>query len=134
MRFVRGKGYWEDKLYWMIAYQDQYVCFILLHGSGSEAEFAPWTIWSDDSDSPWYADFPLDAHMRQTAWKHVDICGNCGGCGNPGGSRKTVFGREFDHVCRTTLRFVNPDREALACAEKMVEIRKADILRRAPML
>lgn len=41
MLFVRGRGYWEDKLYWMIKYNDEYVCFILINGSGSEEIFAP---------------------------------------------------------------------------------------------
>jgi hypothetical protein len=129
MLFVRGKGYWEDKLYWMIKYKDEYVCFILINGSGSEEKFAPWTIWSDDSDSNWFEYFPLDEPMKEIAWRNVDACGNCGGCDNPGGSRKTIFGKEFNNVCRTTMRFINPDTEALECVEIMVEIRKNDILR-----
>ena len=127
MLFVRGKGYWEDKLYWMITYKDEYVCFILLNGSGSEEIFAPWTIWSDDSDSNWFADFPIDEHTKEIAWEHVDFCGNCGGCDNPGGSRKTIFGKEFNNVCITTMRFINPDIEVLECVKKMVEIRKNDV-------
>ena len=99
----------------------------MIDGSGSEEAFAPWTIWSDDSDSNWFEDFPLDDHAKEIAWKNVDICGNCGGCDNPGGSRKTIFGKEFNNVCRTTMRFINPDIEALECVKKMVEIRKNDI-------
>lgn len=95
MLFVRGKGYWEDKFYWMIKYKDEYVCFILINGSGSEEKFAPWTIWSDDSDSNWFADFPLDKHTKEIAWKNVDVCGNCGGCSNPGGSRKLYSERNL---------------------------------------
>ncbi len=129
MLFVRGKGYWDDKLYWMIKYKDEYVCFILINGSGTEEKFAPLTIWSDDSDSNWYGNFPLDEHTKEIVWKNVDICGNCGGCHNPGGSCKMIFGKEFSNVCRTTLRFINPDIEALRCVKKMVEIRKNDILR-----
>lgn len=129
MLFARGKGYWEGKLYWMIKYKDEYVCYILINGSGSEEKFAPWTIWSDDSDSNWFADFPLDEHTKEIVWKNVDVCGNCGGCNNPGGSRKTIFGKEFNNVCRTTMRFINPDVETLACVKKMVDIRKNDVLR-----
>ncbi len=129
MAFVRDKGYWEDKLYWMIKYKAEYVCFILFNGSGSEKQFAPWTIWSDDSDSNWFADFQLDEHTKEIAWKHVDFCGNCGGCDNPGGICKTIFGKEFNNVCRTTMRFINPDDETLECVKKMIEIRISDILR-----
>lgn len=129
MIFVRGKGYWKDQLYWMIKYKDEYMCYILINGSGSEEKFAPWTIWSDDSDSNWFADLPLDEHTKEIAWKNVDICENCGGCQNPGGSHKTIFGKEFNNVCRTTMRFINPDVDALECVKKMVELRKSDIIR-----
>jgi hypothetical protein len=129
MQFEKGRGYWEDKLYWMIKYKDEYVCFILINGSEDKNEPEGLTIWSDDSGSNWFEDFPLDEHMKEVAWKNVDICGNCGGCGNPGGKRKTIFGKEFNNVCRTTLRFTNPDVEALEFLKKMVEIRKNDILR-----
>ena len=128
MQFERGTGYWEDKLYWLIKYKTDYVCFILINGSEDRSEPEGWVIWSDDSGSNWFEDFPLDEHMKEIAWKHVDICGNCGDCGNPGGSRKTIFGKEFNNVCRTTMRFINPDVEALECAKKMVELRKNDIL------
>lgn len=117
--------YWEDKLYWVISYKSERVCYILINGSGTEEKFAPWTIWSDDSNSNWFANFPLDEHMKEIAWKNVDFCANCGSC--PGGARKTIFGKEFNNVCRTTMRFINPDVEALECVKKMVEIRKNDI-------
>jgi hypothetical protein len=129
MQFERGKGYWENKLYWLIKYKNEYVCFILINGSEDKTEPEGLTIWSDDSGSNCFEDFPLDEQMKEIAWKNVDICRNCGGCGNPGGSRKIIFGKEFNNVCRTTLRFTNPDAEALEFMKKMVEIRKKDILR-----
>ena len=129
MLFEKGKGYWEDKLYWLIKHKNEYVCFILVNSSEDKTEPEGWTIWSDDSGSNWFENYPLDGHMKEIAWKNVDICGNCGGCNTPGGSRKTVFGKEFNNVCRTTMRFTNPDAEALECLKKIVEIRKNDILR-----
>jgi len=128
MQFERGKGYWEGKLYWVITYKDETVCYILI-GAEEKPGPGPWIIWSDDSGSNCFADFPLDEQLKKVAWKNVDICGNCGGCGNPGGTRKTIFGKEFNNVCRTTMRFTNPDGEALECVKKMVEIRKSDILK-----
>jgi hypothetical protein len=127
MLFERGKGYWEDKLYWMIKYKDKYVCFLLINGAEDKTEPEGWIIWSDDSDSNWFTDFPLDDRIREIAWKNVDVCANCGGCKNPGGTRKTIFGKEFDKVCITTMKFINPDAETLECVKKMIEIRKNNI-------
>jgi len=127
MQFERGGGYWEGKLYWMIKYKEEYVCYILI-GAEEKTDPGPWTIWSDDSGSNCFEDFPLDEQMKEVAWRNVDICGNCGGCGNPGGSRKTIFGKEFNNVCITPMRFTNPGVEALEFIKKMVEIRKDDIL------
>ena len=125
--FERGKGYWEDKFYWMIKLRDEYVCFVLINGYGSvgnTTEPEGWIIWFDNSGPNWFEDFPLDDRMKEIAWKNVDVCGNCGSCGSPGGTRKTIFGKEFDNVCITAIRFDNPDAEEVECAKKMVEIRK----------
>jgi hypothetical protein len=129
MLFERGKGYWEDKLYWMIKYNGEYVCFLLFNGTEDKTEPEGFIIWTDDSDSNWFVDFPLDEHIREIAWKNVDVCANCGSCKNPGGTRKTIFGKEFYNVCITTMKFINPDVETLECVKKMVEIRKNDILK-----
>ena len=127
MLFERGKGYWEDKYYWMIKYKNEYVCFILINGCEDKTEPEGWIIWSDESEN-WFAAFPLDEYMKEIAWKNVDFCGNCGGDCNPG-THKTIFGKEFYNVCRTTMKFMNPDAEAMKCVKKIVEIRKNDILK-----
>ncbi|GHV07212.1 hypothetical protein FACS189485_17140 [Spirochaetia bacterium] len=129
MLFERGKGYWEDKLYWLIKYKNEYVCFILINGSEEKIEHDDWIIWSDDSGSNWFEDFPIDEHIKEIVWENIDFCANCGSCGNPGGTRKMIFGKEFNNVCITTMKFKNPDIEALECMKKMVEIRKNDILK-----
>lgn len=131
MQFERGKGYWEDKLYWLIKYKDEYVCFILINSSEDKSEPDGLIIWSDDSGSNWFADSTLDEHTKEIAWKHIDICGNCGGCINPGGSHKTIFGKRFDNVCITTMRFDNPDAETVECVKKMVKLRINDILKKS---
>ena len=130
MLFERGKGYWEDKLYWMIKYESEYVCFILINGGKDKTELKGWTVWSDDSGSSWFADFPLENYLKKIAWENVDICVNCGSCENPGGIQKLIFGKRFDHVCITAMKFVNPDADALECMKKMAELRKNDILHR----
>lgn len=134
VQFERGKGYWADKLYWMIKYKNEYVCFVLINGGEDKTEPDGWVIWSDDSGSAWFEDSSLlDEHTKEIAWKHIDICGNCGGCKNPGGSHKTIFGKGFDNVCITTMRFDNPDTGTVECVKKLVELRKKDIQRKKAM-
>lgn len=124
--FERGKGYWADKCYWMIKHKDEYICFILI-GSEDDAASESWTVWSDDSASDCYAKAYLDERIKDIAWKHIDYCGKCGGCKNPGGSRKIIFRKEFSHVCITTFRFDNPDIKTVECIKKLVEFRKRHI-------
>jgi hypothetical protein len=122
MQFERGGGYWADKVYWLIKHNGEYTCFVLIDGINECGQ--PWVIWSDDSTADW--DSPLDERTKEIAWANVDFCGNCGSC--VGGKRKTIFGLEFDNVCRTTFRFDNPDSEAVECVKKLVGVRKLYIL------
>ncbi|MPN12237.1 hypothetical protein SDC9_159549 [bioreactor metagenome] len=126
MSFEREKRYWENQLYWMIKYKDEYVCFILINGTGAEEKFAPLTIWSDDSNSDWYADSLLDEHLKVIVWKNVDFCEHCGSC--DGGRQKIIFDKVFDNVCLTTFRFINPDGEVFECIKKLLEVKKDYIL------
>ncbi len=128
----------ESENYWEIKYKGECVCFIWI--DGSDAVPGPWTIWSaqipgtwatwnDGKDSSEYTDFQLDEQIKETAWANVNVCGNCGGCDLPGGSRKTVLGKEFDHLCNSAMAFTNPDIKALDCAKRMIDIRKSDIIK-----
>lgn len=123
MSFERGKGYWEDKFYLIVKYQDEPVCFIL-----TESESV--TIWSDDDPINWLEEENTDDKTKEAAWKHVDICGNCGGCANPGGKTKYIFGKKFDKVCVTSLRFDNPDFDAYECVKTLAVLRKNYIIKR----
>ena len=129
MLFERGKGYWEDKFYWAIKYNGEYVCTILIGNTEHSSE--PWIVWSDSSGSKWYEQFLLNENLKEIAWKNVDICGGgdiCGGyCGNPGGIYKKIFGKDFNNVCITVFKFDNPNNEAVECLKKLVDIRKNDI-------
>ena len=129
MLFERGKNYWEDELYWGIKFKDEIVCYILIGSEENPGEKSDsWIIWSDDSNSDWFEDFLLDEHIKELAWENVDLCGKCGSCSEQG-TRKTIFGKEFDNVCGTTMRFDNPNAEEVECVKKMVEIRKNYILK-----
>ena len=122
-------GYWDDKFYYAISYNDEFVCFILI-GATEEDSSEPWVVWSDSSRSKWYENASLDEQQKEIAWKYVDICGggdDCGSCGNPGGIDKTIFGKEFNNVCLTVFRFDNPNAVAVECLKNLVEIRKNDI-------
>jgi len=123
MTFERGGGYWEDKLYWCVNYKDKSVCYILI-------EEDSWEIWSDDSGVNSFVNFIPEKQMKEIAWKHLVICENTircfDGCGR---KSKTIFGKEFDNVCVTTMKFENPDAETIECMKKLMEIRKNDILR-----
>lgn len=125
MEFQRAGGYWADQFYWTVRYQGEPVCFLLINGKGDEAPMAPLTVWTDDSGSPWYEDGPLTQQEKELCWEHVDICGHCGSCA--GGTQKTVFGRAFENVCRTTMCFTAPEAEELALLEKLAALRRADI-------
>lgn len=128
----------ESESYWEVKYKDQCVCFILI--TGSDAFPGPWTIWSDQAPGTWvtwddgndrneHENLTVDEHIKQIAWANVNFCANCGGNCSPG-KRKTILGRDFDHVCSSAVAFTNPDSETVNCAKKMVDARKRDILRR----
>lgn len=106
----------------------------MINGYGSTRhpdEPEGWIIWSDDSGKvDWFADAALDERTKEIVWANVDYCGHCGGnC--DGGFRKTIFGKDFEGVCNTTFRFVNPDAEAVECAKKLIGMRTHDIMKRS---
>lgn len=93
LEFVRDRGHWRDKIYFLVQYNHECVCFMAIN----------------------------DPDEKETAWKHVDLCGHCGSCG--GGKDKVIFGKKFDRVCGCTFRFDNPDRNDLSFMKKMVELK-----------
>ncbi|MCL2376987.1 MAG: hypothetical protein FWC76_06265 [Defluviitaleaceae bacterium] len=109
---------------WMAGYNDNCVCYI--HIDGAAQNPGPWTIWPDGSYASEPEGFAIDEHTKQLALAHVNICGSCGEACSPG-TRKTVFGKDFDNVCGATMAFNNPDDEALNCVKKLMEMRKRAI-------
>lgn len=124
LEFVKDNGYWKDKIYYLIKCNDQCVCFIAI--KDPEEPENHWTVWSDDMGSCWLKEIPTEEGIKETAWKNVDLCGECGSCS--GGRHKIIFGREFDNVCGCTFRIDNPDSDDLIFMRKMVQIRKKEIL------
>ena len=123
--FERCGGYWAGQYYWMVSYLDEPVFYLLVNGTGDEARFAPLTVWTDDSGSLWLEDVPLDGREKELCLEHVDVCEGCGSCS--GGRVKTICGREFEDVCRTALRFVDPGAEELELLQRLAELRLSDI-------
>ncbi len=127
MLFEKAGGYWENQQYFYVKYKNEFVCYILVNGSGDEEKFYPFTIWTDDSNSDWYSNSYLPEDLKSIAVSHIDICEKCGAC--KGGTNKQIFGSQYSNVCRTTFRFINPNIDELECLKELVLLRKRDIYR-----
>ena len=124
MEFVKDNGYWKDKIYYLIKFHGECVCFIAIKDPDEKDNY--WTIWSDDMGSKWLKETPMEKEIIESAWHHIDFCGKCGSCS--GGRHKVIFGKEFDNVCECTFRIDNPNQDDLLFMKKMVQIRKKEIL------
>lgn len=124
MEFIKDNGYWKDKIYYLIKFKNECVCFIAIKDPDEPNN--RWTVWSDDMNSDSLGSYPVDDNLKETAWKHVDTCGSCSSCG--GGRRKIIFGKVFDNVCGCTFRIDNPVSGDLPILKTIIEIRKNEIL------
>lgn len=122
MVFIKDNGYWKDKIYYSVKYNESYVCFIAVNDPDEPEN--QWTVWSDDCAA--YADSDVDDSIKQKAWQYVDSCCSCGSCG--GGKQKNIFGRYFESVCGCTFRIDNANTDDLPFMRKMVELRLQEIL------
>lgn len=125
MKAERILGYWKNQFYWVIKYKNEIICYILINGTGNESQFAPITIWSDDSGSNWYENLLLDEEIKNIVWKNIDYCVHCGSC--LGGTKKILLGKEFNNVCRTAIRFTNPDNYEFGVIKELIKARMQDI-------
>ena len=128
MTFIKDNyGYWKDKIYYWVKFNDKCVCFIAIKNPDEKENH--WTVWSDDMSSK-YTENPLEEELiKEKAWKYVDHCGHCGSCG--GGRHKVIFEKEFNDVCGCTFRVDNPTSEDLLFLKVMVELRKKEIMSEA---
>jgi len=124
MEFSKDNGYWKDKIYYIIKYNTECICFIAIKDPDEKDN--NWTVWSHDMDSIYTEDYPIEKGLKEIAWKHINGCGNCGSCGD--GRHKVIFGKEFDKVCGCIFRIDNPNSEDLQFMKMMVQIRKNEIL------
>jgi len=104
-----------------VSYKNQSVCY--MHIDGSEQMPGPWTIWTEGNYIGENKDVPMDEHMKGIALANVNICASCGGSCSPG-TRKVIFGKEFDNMCNAVMAFNNPNADTLECVKKLLKIRK----------
>jgi len=107
---------------WWIRCKDNLVCEIQIEASGDYSD--NWQVW-------FYGDYigghdsPVGESIKKIAWANITFCRDCGaGCAP--GKRKTVFGKDIDNICQSTLGFSNPDPDKLDCMKKIVDTIKND--------
>ena len=108
---------------WWINYRDIFVCEIQIETSGDAHE--KWDVWFY-GDCIGRHDSPVDDTIKEIAWANMTLCRNCGAdCAT--GKHKTVFGKEFNNVCQSTMAFPNPKTDMLGCMKKIINVMKNDI-------
>ena len=91
--------------------------FMLVNGAAQMP--GPWTIWFNSCD--FYESDSTDDELKETAWTHVNVCGDCHagwrdcGCGD-----RRILGRKFDFLCHSPLAFTNPDAKTLESMKKLM--------------
>ena len=93
---------------------------------GNFPHIRPWVIFFNVCEFNGLADEAL----TEFAWAHAHVCdhfitdGKRCGCGKQPGSRKVVFGKEFDNICHCPMQFINPDAETLENMKKLLLLLK----------
>ena len=119
--FARANGWTNDDEYSSNFYYRGKPTFVLLCFEKSENyPDGEWGIYNYPTSE--HDDFPLDESMKDFLWANVKTCtGQCG-CPNwPRGGNQTVYGKEFQSVCSSTITFSNPDAEALEKIKVLME-------------
>ena len=119
--FMRASGFKTDDEYGNnFYYMSEPTCVFLCFEPHGNYHFGLWGVYNYPIRE--YDGFPLDEKYKEFARANVRICtGECG-CPNwPRGGNKTVFGKDFESVCSSTVCFFNPDTEKLETIKKMIE-------------
>ena len=100
-----------------------YVITIVGDG-GNFPHIRPWVIFFTACD--FNQDETTENDLIEFAWKHAHICdhfitdGKRCGCGRQPGSRRIIFGKEFENICHCPMQFINPDADTLENAKKLL--------------
>ena len=95
-----------------------------------------WNIccWQNADDIYEPIEFPVSEDLKQYARANVWRCIGChtgdDGCPTPGGSRRTVFGREFQNACCNVFQLSNPDKNEMEHIKTLMELQKHIIAER----
>ena len=95
---------------------------------GNFPHIRPWVIFFNVSNFDGASN--MDEDLRDFAHKYAHICdhfitdGARCGCGKQPGTKQTVFGREFDNICRCPMQFINPDAAALSNMKELLLLLK----------
>jgi len=100
-----------------------------IEAAGNRFVYDPTSSWNiccwQNEDNIYEPDrFPVAEDLKEFARTNVWKCIDCGGCGAPGGGRRTVFGKEFDNACCNLFQFANPDDEMLEHIKTLMELQK----------
>ena len=121
--FLKANGMTTGENHGTVMHEDKVLAY--MHMDGKPEMPGPWTIWPNVKGTV-PDGFEFDEAMKSIALNHVNVCGKCGGTCAPG-SRKTVYGKEFDNVCGALLAFTDPTPDTLVCVKRLLELIKYDV-------
>jgi len=115
--FLKANGMATDENHGQVICNGKTLAYI--HMDGNAEMPGPWTVWPDGDFSDVPQGYDFDEAMKEIAWAHVNVCGNCGQACAPG-SDTILFGKGFEGVCGAVMAFTDPDEKALMCLEKLL--------------
>ena len=99
---------------------------ITIVGDGGDfPHIRPWTIFFNVCDFDTEEGSAND-DLAEFAWRHAHICdhfitdGKRCGCGRQPGSKKIIFGKEFENICHCPMQFIDPDAKTLQNMKKLL--------------
>ena len=105
---------------WQVPYQGEILCNLWLAEELDPVSVFVWPYY-DGKEPP--EGFTFEEPLQRTAIAHVNYC-TTGHCDQSPGLTQVIFGQSFEKVCTAPIAFINPDQEAIACAKRLVEMRK----------
>ncbi|MBQ8315004.1 MAG: hypothetical protein IJ006_03540 [Lachnospiraceae bacterium] len=124
VKSLRMTPQWTSANSWAVSYKGKRVCYIkLVTRQGENAWYIRPAVRYDEE----LRRFCREKCLEEVMLANVHFCVGCGKC-KPG-TNVTFFDKELKHVCSSPIdfEFHNPNTEALECAKKLVEYRRAEI-------
>lgn len=124
VKSLRMTPQWTSANSWAVSYKGKRVCYIKLVMRQDENG---WYIRPAVRYDEELRRFCREKCLEEVMLANVHFCVGCGKC-KPG-TNVTFFDKELKHVCSSPIdfEFHNPNTEALECAKKLVEYRRAEI-------